>query len=238
MKAVIIGATSGIGLELAKVMTHNGWEVGLTGRRINILQDLQKALAGQVFIRQMDITQFENARAALADLVEEMEGMDVIVVNAGIGTFTRRWEKELPIIQTNATGFAALANWAYHYFQSVGHGQLVGISSLAALRSSSSLPSYHASKAFISSYMQGLRYHAQKKKLNIQVTDIRPGFVRTAMTAQNGDNMFWDAPADKAARQIFDAIQRKKKVVYITKRWRLMAWFMRAMPDFIYTKIT
>jgi short-subunit dehydrogenase len=71
--------------------------------------------------------------------------------------------------------------------------------------------------------------------LSITITDIQPGFVDTAMA--KGDGLFWVAPTQKAARQIYKAIQQKKKKVYITKRWAIIAWLLRIMPDFIYNKI-
>ncbi len=237
MKAVIIGATSGIGLELTKKLVNEGWEVGITGRRVHILQDLQKALGKQVYFARMDVSEFEEARAILGDLIQEMGGVDVLILNAGIGSFTRTWEKEKAIIDINATGFAALANIGYKYFEEQGGGQIVGISSIAAERGSSFIPVYNATKAFISSYMEGLRTHAQKKRNGITITDIRPGFVETPMTEQNGDNMFWVATADKAAKQIMQAMKRKKKVAYITKRWWLVAKLLKVLPDFIYSRV-
>ncbi len=237
MKAIIIGATSGIGLELTKELAKEGWQVGITGRRVNILQDLQKAIGNNIHIAKMDVSHFDDARETLSQLIEEMGGMDVLILNAGIGSFTRTWDKEKAIIDINATGFAALANIGYKYFEEQGGGQIVGISSIAAERGSSFIPVYNATKAFISSYMEGLRTHAQKKKNGITITDIRPGFVETPMTEQNGDNMFWVATANKAAKQIITAMKRKKKVAYITKRWWLVAKLLKVLPDFVYSRM-
>ncbi len=238
MKVIIIGATSGIGEALAKVMAKEKYELGLTGRRVQILETLQKALPTKVHIQQMDVAKTEEARADFLALIERMGGVDIVVINAGIGSITSRWDKELPTIQINATGFAAIANAAFYYFEKENNGQghIVGISSLAALRGSGRGPVYNATKAFISSYMQGLYYRAAQKKLNIAITDIRPGFVKTPMTEQN-DFMFWVVPVDKAATQIFSAIRKRKKVAYISKRWRLIAWVMKLMPDFVFKNI-
>ena len=103
-----------------------------------------------------------------------MGGLDLIVINAGIGDIGTHWEKEDATIRVNVHGFTAIANIAYYYFSQNGGGHLVGISSVAAERGSGLVPVYNASKAFISSYMQGLRYRSAQKKLDITVTDIRP----------------------------------------------------------------
>jgi len=238
MKAIIIGASSGIGAALAKIMAESGYELGLTARRTEKLESLAAQLPTKSYLQTMDVTKTEAARAAFLELIEQMNGIDVVIINAGVGEITTRWEKEHNIINTNVTGFAAIANAAFYYFQSQQQkGHIVGISSLAALRGGSRIPSYHASKAFISSYMQGLRYRAVRKKLDIAITDIRPGFVKTEMTEKN-DFMIWAATADKAATQIFSAIKRRKKIAYITKRWDLVAFIMKILPDFIYSKIT
>jgi short-subunit dehydrogenase len=96
-------------------------------------------------------------------------------------------------------------------------------------------PAYSASKAFESIYMEGLWLKAKKLKKNIAVTDIQPGFVKTNMA--KADKKIWEATPQKAARQIYEAISNKKKKAYITKRWWLIAWFLKWMPLFIYKKI-
>ena len=237
MKAIIIGASSGIGAALAKNMAAEGYELGLTARRTEKLEALAAQISTKSYLQTMDVTKTEEARTAFLELIDRMNGVDVVIINAGVGEITTRWEKELNIINTNVTGFSAIANAAFYYFQSQQlTGHIVGISSLAALRGGSRIPSYHASKAFISSYLQGLRYRASRKKLDIAITDIRPGFVKTEMTEQN-DVMIWAATPEKAAKQIFSAIKRKKKVAYITKRWALIALIMKVLPDFLYSKI-
>ena len=104
MKAIIIGATSGIGWELAKIMSQKGYDIGITGRRTEKLQALQQALQGKVHLQTMDITQFEEAREGFRSLVERMGGVDIVVVNAGYGVISTKWDNELQMINTNATG--------------------------------------------------------------------------------------------------------------------------------------
>ena len=137
------------------------------------------------------------------------------------------WDEERQIIAVNVTGFAAVANKAFEYLARRGSGQLVGISSIAGLRGLRS--AYSGSKAFVSTYLEGLQLKADSLRVDVQVTDIKPGFVATPMTEGRSD-MFWVAPADTAARQIYDAIRKKKRHAYVTKRWRLMAWVMKSLP--------
>jgi short-subunit dehydrogenase len=234
-KAIIIGATSGIGRELAKVLSANGYAVGITGRRLLLLEQLQGELPNQSFIQQMDVTE-NRAPEDLRNLINEMRGMDLIVLNSATGSIDMQvpWEKEKVTIETNVLGFAALANVAFHHFQQTGSGHLAGVSSIAGIRGGGGAPAYSASKAFVSNYLQGLRYIVKKTGKNITVTDIQPGFVDTAMA--QGDHVFWSAPAPKAAEQIYRAIKKKKKHAYITKRWRLIAWVLKVLPDSCYNK--
>ncbi|RMF59727.1 MAG: SDR family NAD(P)-dependent oxidoreductase, partial [Calditrichaeota bacterium] len=111
-KAIIIGATSGIGRALAKEMSSHGYKLGLTGRRENLLRELREELSTPAHIRYMDVTQPEDARRILHELVNEMGGMDVIVLNSGVGTIDPSWESEKQVIEVNVIGFVALANWA------------------------------------------------------------------------------------------------------------------------------
>ena len=123
-----------------------------------------------------------------------------------------------------------MANVFMKHFYTKGKGQLVGISSIAALRGSGV---YSATKAFVSNYLEGLRHKVIKDKKEITITDIKPGFVDTDMA--KGD-LFWVTPVDKAAKQIYQTIIKKKAHTYITSRWRLVAWVLKCMPRFIYDR--
>lgn len=236
-KAIIIGASSGIGRELAKQFSLDGFAVGITGRRHDLLTSLQAELPGPCTIKMMDVRQAIEATRQLEELIEAMGEVDVIVVCAGTGhlNLELEWAKAADTIETNVTGFVATANAAMRYFIQRRQGHLVGITSLAALRGSSDSPAYYASKAFQANYLQGLRKKATKLRLPITVTDVQPGLVDTAMA--QGEGLFWVAPPEKAAQQIYRAIQKRKKLVVVTKRWRLIAWLMKKMPDFIYNRI-
>ncbi len=235
-RAVIIGATSGIGKELARVLAKNGFAVGLTGRRGEILRKLQQELPTIAYIKQMDVSMPAEATQLLQELIAEMGGMDLIIISAGVGFANREleWELEKQTIDVNVSGFAAMAGAAFNYFRRQGSGHLVGISSIAAIRGNRGAPAYNASKAFVSNYLEGLRVKASRLGLPITVTDIQPGYVDTPMA--KGPGLFWVAPAEKAAMQIYRAIVQKRHHAYITKRWRLIAWMLKVMPGWIYNR--
>ena len=236
-KAVIIGASSGIGRALAKILASSGCSVGLVARRANLLAELGAELPTPVFIKAIDVSKPAEAMRLLRELIAEMNGIDLLVVGAGTGAINLdlNWKSEQETIDVNVSGFAAVVNVAVEHFEARGSGHIVGISSIAALRGSGAAPAYNASKAFMSSYLQGLRHKFSKLKLPIEVTDAQPGFVDTAMA--KGDGLFWVASPEKAARQIFAAIRRRKSQVYVTKRWRLIAWLLRAAPDWLYHRL-
>lgn len=233
-KAVIIGASSGIGKELALALAKNGYEVGVVARRMELLQALQHEISSKTYIEYLDISQPQDAMMRLERMVQEMGEVDLIVINSGIGFLNPEldWQKEKHTLDVNVYGFTALAGVAYNFFLKQGHGHLVGISSIAALRGGDMAPAYYASKAYMSNYLEGLRKKAFQSKVPIAVTDIRPGYVDTDMA--KGDKKFWMASPTVAAKQIYSAIQKKKSVAYITRRWALIGWLMKILPDWIY----
>lgn len=236
-KAIVIGATSGIGRALAEVLAEHGYIVGITGRRTELLEELRIQKPQSYFAEFMDISRLDESREIFNRLVEKMGGVDLVVVNSGTGKRNMEldWEIDKRIIEVNIAGCVAIANAAMHVFFKQGHGHLVGISSIAALRGSRYVPTYPASKAFLSAYLHGLRHKVRHEKLPMTITDIQPGFVNTAMA--QGDYVFWRAPVRKAAEQIYTTIAKKKKHAYITKRWRLIAWLLKILPDWLYFKV-
>jgi short-subunit dehydrogenase len=235
-KAIIVGASSGIGKSLAQTLAGDGYRVGLAARRLPLLLDLQKEIGSQTLVKQIDVSKIPAATLLFSELIQEMDGVDLIIISAGTGFMNPEldWDKENETIAVNVTGFAAIANVAIHYFIKNGGGHLVNISSIAAIRGSGIAPAYNASKAFESNYMHGLRCKIDKSGLPITITDIQPGFVDTAMA--QGDGLFWVASPEKAAKQIYQAIKAKKANAYITRRWRLFAWLLKLIPDSIYRR--
>lgn len=230
-KVIIIGATSGIGKSLTKLYLRRGYDVGLVGRRIGLLEEFQKQYPNNTFIKKIDIRKTKQAMKSLEQLIKSMKGMDIIILNSGvlIENPNLEWDSDKITVETNVLGILAMANVAYQYFVKKRKGHIVGISSVASLRSSWRSTSYTASKAFISNYLKGLRAKINKNRLKIYVTEVLPGFVSTPMI-QGKKDKFWVSSSGKAARQIYKAIQRKRKLVYVSKRWRLIAWMLRILP--------
>jgi len=236
-KALIVGASSGVGRALAKTLSVHGYAVGLAGRRLQLLEDLRAELGTASFIRALDVAKPAEAMASLHALIREMDGVDLFVISAGTGFLNPdlEWRLEKATVEVNVSGFVAAANVAAEHFRLRGSGHLVGISSIAAIRGGGRAPAYNASKAFVSSYLAGLRQRFHQLRLSVAVTDAQLGFVDTAMA--RGPNLFWVATPEKAAEQIFQAIRSRRSHAYVTKRWRLVAWALKIMPDWLYDKL-
>ncbi len=236
-KAIVIGASSGIGRELAVILAENGYRVGIMARRVRLLNSLRDEINSEILVKGIDAADTEAAIGILSGFIKEMNGVDLIVISAGTGDVNANldWRIEYETIRTNVAGFAALANVAIKHFIEKRSGHLVGVSSISALRGGRESPAYNASKAFESNYMEGLRQKITRLRLPIIVSDIKPGFVKTAMA--RGDGIFWAAPPGKAAMQIYDVIKRKKTHAYITRRWLLIAWLLKVIPAGIYERL-
>lgn len=179
----------------------------------------------------MDVADLDASVKTLRQLIEKMQGVDLVILNAGISEKTNgmEWEKSEQLLKINVIGFAGLLHEAYRFFQKQGHGHIAGISSIASLLPHPNGSAYNASKAFVSNYMDSIRLRIKRKKENIHLTDVLPGYVHTPMTEEN-KRMFWVASADKAARQIVCDLIRKKKISYVSRRWRLIAYLLSLLP--------
>ena len=235
-KAIIIGATSGIGNELAKILAENGYNVGITGRRKTELEKLQKRSPNSYKISSFDCTT-ENNSKKLTELVNQIGGLDLLVLSSGTGDLNENldFEIENKTNLLNVNAFTEIVDWTFNYFQEQGKGHLVAISSIAGIRGSRIALAYNASKAYQINYLEGLRQKATRIKKPIYVTDIRPGFVNTDMA--KGEGQFWVASKEKAARQIFGIIKQKKGIGYVTKRWWIIAKVLRVLPNGIYKRM-
>lgn len=235
--AIVIGATSGIGKGIAKHLVDCNYKVGITGRRINLLNDIKSENPNSYFVKSFDVTDYKNTLCKLEELVVELGGLDLVIVSSGTGDINDKldFDIEKQAIDTNVIGFTSIVDWSFNYFEKQKSGQLVVISSIGGLRGSGQSPAYNATKAFQINYTEGLRQKANKLKLPIFITDIRPGLVNTDMA--KGDGLFWVMPVEKTVKQIFKAIKNKKKVAYVTKRWRFVAFVLKHLPRFIYDKM-
>ena len=236
-KVIIIGATSGIGREVALIYIAKGWKVGVAGRREAELEALRTAYPEQVSAQALDVTQ-EDAPEKLHALIEQVGGMDVFLLSSGIGkqNYTLETGLELATAATNVEGFIRMTNAAYHYFEKQGHGHLAVISSIAGTRGLGAAAAYSATKGFQNIYMDALDQLARMQKLNIQFTDIRPGFVATPLlTSSKKYPMLMDARI--VALDIVSAIEKKKRVAIIDWKFRLLVGFWRLIPKWIWLRL-
>ena len=236
-KAIIVGATSGIGRCLAKLMVDNGYLVVITGRRTQLLEEIKAEKPDSYRTKTLDITATSTIARQLDELTLELGGLDILIISSGTGDLNEKldFEPEKRTIDTNVSGFTAVADWAFNYFSSQKYGHLVAISSIGGLHGNSEAPAYSASKAYQINYLEGLQMKAAKSSIPVFITDIRPGFVNTFMA--KGEKLFWMASADKAAIQIFKAIRKKRRTAYITKRWVLVAILFKYLPNRIFEKL-
>ena len=236
-KVIIIGATSGLGREVALIYIAQGWRVGIAGRREAELEALRAAYPEQVSAQALDVTQ-EDAPEKLQALIEQVGGMDVFLLSSGIGkqNYTLQTELELATAATNVEGFIRMTNAAYHYFEKQGHGHLAVISSIAGTKGLGAAAAYSATKGFQNIYMDALDQLARMQKLNIRFTDIRPGFVATPLlTSSKKYPMLMEAPI--VALDIVSAIEKKKRVAIIDWKFRLLVGFWRLIPKWIWLRL-
>ncbi len=235
-KIIIIGATSGIGRRIAEVYSEKGHRVGISGRRLELLEEIRQQFPQQVEYECFDVTKSDN-KIHLSTLVGKLGGLDILIISAGGGDVSKEldWQIDKMTVDTNVNGFVEIANWGFNYFVQQGYGNLATISSIASHRGNSWAPAYSASKAFQSNYFEGLSIKARRLKKDISVTCIEPGFVDTKMA--KGDKKIWVLPVDKAARRIIKAIEKKKRRSYLSTRWWLVAKIFKLLPYWLYRKI-
>lgn len=228
--AVIIGASSGIGEALARQLVRDGWHVAAAARRVDRLQALAAELGEALIPMPLDVQETQAAQDSLERFWQQCGRVDLVILSAGTGHLNPRldWQPERETLDVNVLGFAALATTAMRLFMRQGYGHLAGISSVARFRGNGAAPAYSASKAFVSVYLDGLRDAAKQAKLPIYVTELCPGFVKTAM--MRAEKTFWVATPEKAARQMLRAIKQHEPYACITRRWTLVAWFLRLLP--------
>lgn len=235
-KAIVVGASSGIGSAVALELMQSGYVVGITGRREKALEHL-KASKPDAFV----VSAFDNTEPGLIERLDKLlailTGLDILVISSGTGELNSNldFNLESPTIDLNIRAFTEVADWAYNYFKDQGSGHLAAISSIGGLRGGRHAPAYNASKAYQINYLEGLRQKSTFEKSNITITDIRPGFVDTAMA--KGESFFWMASPKKAASQIMNILKKKKSVGYVTKRWVVFALLLKLIPRTLYQKL-
>ncbi len=248
-KAIVIGATSGIGMEVARLLAERGWKVGIAGRRTERLEEVMKSNAGIVCCRSIDVT-LPDAPERLRDLIADLGGMDLYFYSSGIGwqNSLLDMETELKTVATNGVGFVRMVDTAFRWFverqgldgTKAADGtkmsaQIACITSIAGTKGLGAAPAYSATKRFQSHYLECLCQQARMRHLNISITDIRPGFVKTDLIA--GSNYPLQLDAKNVARSIVRAVEKRKGVKIVDWRYALLVFFWRLIPRCIWTRM-
>ena len=219
------------------MLVSNGYKVGITGRRLELLKEIKSEDPDLYFIKNFDIKDTKVSLEKLEELANDLGGLDLLIISSGTGDLNDSldFEIEKNTIETNVTGFTAIAGWAFKYFERQECGHLVAISSIGGLRGSWQAPSYNATKSYQINYLEGLRQKANRVRSRIYITDIRPGLVDTEMA--KGEGLVQVMPVEKTVRQIFKAIKKKKRIAYVTKRWGVFAVLLKLIPGVIYDRM-
>ena len=235
-KAIVIGATSGIGREIALLLAKNGYKVGATGRRSELLNDLARQSGCAIHTAAFDIAA-PDALTRLNELIHTLNGLDLLLFSSGTGHLNPELspEKETETNRLNVDAFTRIIDRVYAHFAQQGTGHIAVLTSVMGLRGSGMAPAYAASKAYQINYLEGLQQKAAREKSGIAVTDLRPGSMDTAM--MKGDGHFWISSPEQAAQVILRAIRKKKRVQYVTPRWRFIGSLLKISPKFIHRKM-
>lgn len=229
-KVIIIGASSGLGKEVAKLLIADGYTLGLAARRTQPLEELKALAPERVMVHAIDVTS-DDAPQALEHLIDMVGGIDLFIYTAGVGFQNMELEPdiELKTVNTNALGFTRMIGAAYRYMAEHGGGHIAAISSIAGTKGLGAAPSYSATKAMQNTYLQALEQQAHMRNLNITFTDLRPGFVATPLL---GDNPQYPMllKTERVAKEIVTAIKHHRHVWVIDWRWRIATALWRRIP--------
>lgn len=236
-RAVIMGATSGLGYEVARLLLADGWKLGVAGRREENLRKLQSEFPKQVCIKAIDVKD-SNADKELLSLIDELGGMDMYFHSSGIGYQNAKLDAdiELNTLETNGTGFTRLVGTAFRYFKEKGRGNIAVISSIAGTKGLGIAPAYSATKRFQNTYIDALEQLAGMQKLNIRFTDIRPGFVATSLL-NDGKNYPMLMKTPYAAKLIVKAVRKHKRVAVIDWKYSILVFFWKLIPRCIWKRM-
>ena len=240
-RALVVGASSGIGAALVRQLAREGWSVAGLARRAERLDELARSCAGDaersgavVRVHAHDVTRSEEVPALFEEVVRELGGLDLLIYAAGIMPAVGRdeydTEKDLSILAVNLGGCIAWGNAAARLFRTQRRGTLVGVSSIAGVRGRKGQPVYGTSKAAMDHYLEALRNRLAE--VGVRVCTIRPGYVETPMT--EGLPLKGAISPEEAARAILAAARGGSDVRYVPRRWGAVAAVVRNIPSFVF----
>lgn len=236
-RAIVIGASSGIGREVSRLLLADGWTVGVAARREDRLLELKASSPDNVEVMRIDVTA-ADAGERLLELVKRLGGVSLFVYCSGVGWQNAGLEPapELATVDVNVKGFTAMVGTMFNYMAANLGGDIAVISSVAGTKGLGVAPSYSASKVYQNTYIQALEQLSNMRRLHIRFTDIRPGFVDTDLLSGGGHYpMLMDKTV--VARHIVRAIYVHRHVCVIDWRYRVLVALWRAMPSWLWRKL-
>jgi short-subunit dehydrogenase len=236
-RAIVIGASSGIGAALVEQLAAKGWSVGALARRKDRLDELKPG-SGVICRRSHDVRDTEAVPLLFEELARELGGLDLLIFAAAvmpkIGPSEYNTQKDLAMVTVNLCGAIAWCNEAANFFSSQRSGAIVGISSIAADRGRKGAPVYGMTKAALDHYLEALRNRLSES--NVKVTTIKPGFVATDMTA-GMDKQPFIISAETAAERILCAVRCGVQTRYVPMRWWFVGRILRLIPSFLFKRL-
>jgi short-subunit dehydrogenase len=242
-RAIVVGASSGIGAALAQRLAGEGYSVALLARRADRLKALCyeiNAAAGETraLVYPHDVIDTAAIPALLQKIIADLGGLDLFVYNSGVALPTGfkhyDFEKDRRTTEVNYLGALAWLNPVAILFQAAKAGIIVGISSVAGERGRVGNPSYNASKAALTSYLESLRNRLTRR--GVHVLTVKAGYVATEMT-QRQKGIFLVASAEKTAADICKAIRHRKQVLYTPWFWGWIIFVVRNIPSIIFRRM-
>ena len=237
--AVVTGASSGLGAEMARQLARSGWKVGLIARRAVELGQVAAEIrrdGGSATVAPADATDAEATSAAIRRVVRQLGPVDLLIANAGVGLdLTARdfsAERFARMVHVNLIGPAIAIESVLPRMIERGSGQIVGISSLAGYRGLPGSSGYSSTKAGLTTLLEGLR--PELNRLGIGVTVIHPGYVRTPMTEGQTHPQPFLMDVEPAARIILRGVAQGRRRVYFPGPMVAFLNLVRLLPDAIY----
>lgn len=242
-KSVLItGATRGLGENLARQFADRGYRLALTGRKQADLDRLGAELAGQaaeIVLETLDVSDYGAIAGVIESCAARLGGLDIIVVNAGVAINTPvgkgHFEQVRQTIDVNLTAAIATCEAAVELFRKQGHGQVVGITSVAGVRGMRGNGVYCATKAGFGRYLEAVRLETRRD--SIVVTELAPGYIDTDLNRSIPNRPFV-VTAEKGTRIMADLIERQVSFRYVPPwPWTLLAPVLKWLPDSIIAKM-
>lgn len=242
-RGIVVGASGGIGSALSRRLARQGYILALFDRNEKPLKALCNEInkvSGETraIPYKHDVTDYDSVPEALRRAIADLGGLNLFVYIAGVIYFPAideyNFAEDRKMIEVNLLGAMAWMSQVAPLFKSMKGGQIVGVSSVAGDRGRVSNPGNNTSKAGLTAYLEALRNRLTRHGVN--VITIKPGFVKTDMLRGIQKPMFAVEP-EKAADSIWNAIRRRKQVVYVSGIWFWIMLVVRNIPSFIFRRL-